>query len=327
MFLNLLSKSKINKILVISLTNIGDVILTFPVIDILKRDFPSAKLSIVIGPKTESFFDGNPHFDQVHVFDKHQSPVKTVPWIFALRRQHFDLVVDLRNTAIPFMIAPCHRTSCRVDKTVKVHMREKHLNQLRSVHDFKMEADESRSLFIFEPDKLYIQELVDKKIGRQQKYVVVAPGAADSAKRWSEEGFAFVCDRLTEERGVKIVFVGDEEDRKVAQRIDKLMEAGAVNLCGRTNLIQLAELFKHCSLAVVNDSAPMHLASYLNVPVVALFGPTDSQKYGPWGAQHHVIKKNSDCPVCLDPKDAHKHTCMQTISKEDVLEAANRFIG
>ena len=109
----MLNKSEINKILVISLTNIGDVILTFPVIDILKEDFPSAKLSIVIGPKAESLFCDNPHLEKVHIFNKHQLPFKTLRWVLGMRKEHFDLVVDLRNTAIPFMISPRYRTSCR----------------------------------------------------------------------------------------------------------------------------------------------------------------------------------------------------------------------
>ena len=321
-----LDRSKINRILVISLTNIGDVILTFPVIDILKRDFPSARLSIVIGPKAESLFCGNPNLDNVYVFDKHQSLLKTLSWVFQLRRQRFDLVVDLRNTAIPFMISPRHRTSCRVDKVSNTHMRDKHLNRLRSVHAFEAEDSAPKALFIPEPDKNYIDELINKKIETGQKYVVIAPGAADSSKRWSEEDFAFVCDRLIEDHNVKIVFVGGEEDRKVVQRIDKLMEAGSLNLCGRISLVRLAELFAHCFFTIVNDSAPMHLASYLNVPVLALFGPTDPQKYGPWGTRSHMIKKGFDCPACRNPKNFHKHTCMQAISKKDVLDAINRFI-
>lgn len=302
------------------------MILTLPVIDILKRDFPSAKLSVVISPKARSLFYENPNYEKIYVFDKHQSPFKTVPWIFHLRRQHFDLVVDLRNTAIPFMISARYRSSCRVDKTSNRHMREKHLNQLRSVYNFQTEASDPKALFITKKDKKYVGELMGAAIKAGQKYVVIAPGAADSSKRWNEESFAFVCDRLAKGHNLKIVFVGDEEDRKVAQRIGQLMGTDALDVCGRTSLIQLAELFKYCFFTIVNDSAPMHLASYLNVPVLALFGPSDPQKYGPWGSRSHVIKKEFDCPVCRDPKSPMKHTCINTISKDTVLEAAEQFI-
>jgi len=73
--------------------------------DILKKDFPSAKLSVVVGPRAESLFYENPNFDTVYLFDKHQPPLKSLSWICQLRGERFDLVVDLRNTAIPLMIA------------------------------------------------------------------------------------------------------------------------------------------------------------------------------------------------------------------------------
>lgn len=322
MFLNVLDKSKINKVLVISLTNIGDVILTFPVIDILKRDFPSAKLSVVIGPKAKSLLEGNPYLDKVYIFNKHQAPRKSLAWILELRKEKFDLVIDLRNTAIPLMISPRCRTSYRSVLTNNVHMRTKHLNRLNSVYPFGTQANVQYSLFISDDDKQYVAKIIEEEIGPGQRYVVVAPGAADQAKRWPEAGFADVCDQLVKTDHVKIVFVGDEGDRKTARQIKALMTTPwAINLCGQTNLLHLAELFKHCFFTLVNDSAPMHLASYLDVPVLALFGPTDPLKYGPWNFRSGFLRKNESCPLCAQSKNAARHTCMESITSQDVLNA------
>lgn len=320
------NKSKINKILLISLTNIGDVILTFPVIDILKKEFPAAKLSIVIGPKAESLLKRNPFLEKVYVFDKHQSFVKSLSWIFAMKREHFDLVIDLRNTAIPFMLSPRYRTSCWVKKTDGVHMMEKHLERFRSVFTFEASTVERCALFIPGEDEYYVDQLIEKEIGRDMKYVIVAPGAADRSKRWPEEGFAVVCDRLIKDHHIKIVFVGDDGDRKVAQRINKLMEANAINLCGCISLVQLAQLLRHCFFTIVNDSAPMHLASYLNVPVIAFFGPTDPSKYGPWGTQSFFFRKNGSCRACAQPKASLEHTCMNAITPDDALTMIRKNI-
>jgi ADP-heptose:LPS heptosyltransferase len=321
----LLKRSKIDKILVISLTNIGDVILTFPVIDILLEDFPSAEISVVVGPKAASLLSGNPLVADVYVFDKHQPPLKTLGWVLELRRKRFDLVVDLRNTFIPFMISPRYRTSCRVEKTSDGHMRTKHLNQLRSVYDTDKESAARRALFIPESDKGYVRRLIDGEIGRGQKYVIVAPGAADSAKRWPEKSFAFVCGQLAQKHHIKTVFVGNEQDREVAQRINQAMDVPGANVCGRTDLVQLAELILHASFALVNDSAPMHLVSYLDVPVLALFGPSDPRKYGPWGKNGQMIKRDLDCPVCSG-KESSGHTCMEAILTSEVLNALGTFI-
>jgi len=312
------NKSEIKKILVVSLTNIGDVILTFPVIDILKKDFPSAKLSIVVGPKAESLFCENPFLDKVYIFDKHQPPLKSLSWIRELRRERFDLVVDLRNTAIPFMITPRYRTSYRVKNNDNCHMKEKHLNHLGTVYVPESQCVEQCALFVATRDVEYVDQLIEKEIGRDGRYVIVAPGAADHSKQWPDKKFANICDRLIKDHNVKIIFVGNKEDRKVASRINKLMIADAVNLCGRTNLVQLAELYKHCFFTIVNDSAPMHLASYLNIPVLALFGPTDPSQYGPWSLRSCFLRKNETCQACAKPKLKKEHVCMDSITDEDV---------
>ena len=118
---------------------------------------------------------------------------------------------------------------------------------------------------------------------------------------------------------IALVFVGDTHDRKIVQSIDKKMSHNAVNLTGRTTLRQLAHLLRRCTFAIVNDSAPMHLASYLDVPVLALFGPTDPEKYGPWSAQSCFIRKQEDCPACQRRERGARHQCMKSITVKDVL--------
>ncbi|VAX35112.1 ADP-heptose--lipooligosaccharide heptosyltransferase II, partial [hydrothermal vent metagenome] len=274
-----LDKFKIKKILLISLTNIGDVVLTFPVMDILKRDFPDAKFSIVVGPKAESLLKNNPHLDNLYLFNKHQSGFKMLNWIWQLRKERFDMVIDLRNTAIPFLLGAKHRTPLVKRKARNVHMKEKHLGRLKTVYDYKEKEVKSCILFVGEKDKQYVKELIYKNIG-DQKFIIIAPGAADFAKRWPAESFVCAGDVLAQK--VKVVLIGGNQDREVADQVTSLMRAKVINLCGQTNLVQSAELIKHSQFVLTNDSAPMHLASYLNIPTLVVFGPTSPQQYGPW---------------------------------------------
>jgi ADP-heptose:LPS heptosyltransferase len=313
------TKSEIHKILLISLTNIGDVILTFPVIDILKKEFPSAKLSVVIGPKAESLLRGNPFLDKIHIFDKRQSFLKSSAWIGELRKERFDLVVDLRNTAIPLLISPKYHTPYFTKKISNMHMREKHLDRLKSIYAFERKATERRALFVSAADEAYADRIIEQEVGSKEKYIVVAPGAADHSKKWPEKKFAYVCDHLKRNYPIKIFLIGNEDDREAAWQVCKFMGSEAINLCGQTNLAQLAHLFKRCFLAIVNDSAPMHLASYLNVPVLALFGPTNPLHYGPWSTKSCFIRKNESCRACADPKASLAHSCMDSINGDDVL--------
>ncbi|MCR4337529.1 MAG: glycosyltransferase family 9 protein [Candidatus Omnitrophica bacterium] len=316
-----IESSQIQRILVISLSNIGDVVLTFPVIDILRRDFPKAEISVVVGPKGEPLLKGNPHFKEVYVYNKKQSIPTTLRWVWELRQQRFDLVVDLRNSFTPFVIGPRYKTSPFMTRVPGQHMRLQHLNRLKSVYHFSQEAKERFVLHISEENRRWCKKVFESHQRTHSRTVVIAPGAADQNKRWTSEGFAEVADAMIDQLSATTIFVGDKNDQVVVGDVLSQMhhQDHVVNLTGEISLIQLAALLEQASLAVVNDSAPMHLASYLNVPVVALFGPTDERKYGPWSQRAGMLARRENCQLCQKVEGASKHTCMGAISSEDVL--------
>lgn len=315
-------KSKIKKILVISLSNIGDCVLTFPVIDILKRDFPQSALSVVSGPKAEGLFQGNPHITRVYVFNKRQPFFKAISWVMELRREKFDLAVDLRNTAIPFLIGAKYKTPLDIGRAHKIHMKQKHLNRLGKVFDYLSESQKRFMLVLSPKDKSYIASLCSPFIRDNEKYIVIAPGAANHLKRWKEEGFAKVADHLIGHNKAKIIFAGDQTDEPIARRIQKLMKHDALNLCGKTTLMQLSGLLERASLVITNDSGIMHMSSYLDIPVVAVFGPTDPVKYSPWSRDSRVVKSTVFCRACDKPDCQFAHECMDFIDPSEVLNAA-----
>ena len=313
-------KPNIKKILVISLTNIGDVIMTFPVLDILRQDFPQAQLSVVVGPKAEPLFVGNKNISRVYVFRKRQSLPALWRWLLTLRRENFDLVVDLRNTVIPFLISRRYLTAPFLARRKGQHMRQQHLSRLRSVYAFERQPRERYALSVSSETRLAANNLLCARVGDRQRYVVVAPGAADTAKRWPEACFAELCDALVRDAAVKVVLVGDRQDRPAADNICGLMQTPAVNLCGEVSLTQLAVILEKSCLAVVNDSAVMHLASYLDVPTLAIFGPTDPRRYGPWSGQCRVLEKKATCPACQGQPGAGGHSCLAAVSARDALD-------
>lgn len=286
MFSHVSDKSKITNILLISLSNIGDVVLTLPVADILRRDFPHAKLSIVSGPKAASLFETSPVFAEYIILDKHQPRTALLRWIRALRRRRFDLVIDLRNSMIPFMLWPRYMTPPEMSKPKGMHMRRKHLERLRSVYDFGEEHAPRLSLTPGEDDRRAVRRM----LGDGKPFAVMAPGSADQAKRWSVEGFAEVAKHLKKEYDLEIVFLGDQADQQITGRIAARLDHPAMDLCGRTTLIQSAEIVRRAAVAVVNDSAVLHLAGYHNVPTAGLFGYTDPVRYGPWSDQSVIIR-------------------------------------
>ena len=336
----LLKKSGPRRILVVSQTNIGDVVLTCPVIDILRQDFPQAKIDVVTGPKAVSLFAGNPGL-RIKAFDK-QAPLRQKwTWFLDLYRMHYDCVVDLRRTALALFLAPRYSTPvvslrgavgdvaiflkrllrfARKD-TTGMHKKDAHLNRLRQVYGFDALSGEQYAILTTKEDEQFFERSVAPAL-QGKSFIVIAPGAADSSKRWHSQGFAAVADHLSASQ--RIVFVGDAKDAAIINDIQGRMKSSSVSLAGKINLRQLAFVLKKCSWAMTHDSGVMHLACYFNVPMVALWGPTDINKYAPWGSSRSaVVRRNERCLRCRDPKSKGAHNCMSFIKVEDVINAIN----
>ncbi len=323
--MKLFERDRIKEILVISLSNIGDVILTFPVVDILLNDFPQADLSIVVGPKALSLVENNPAFKNTYIFNKQDSLIEKWRWICDLRRTHFDFIVDLRNTAIPLMVPHKYRTSVFKTSDSNIHMKEKHLNRLRSTYAFSSGKRKAQAIHIHPEDIHYAETFLEKEMERNKEIVIVAPGAANMDKRWTIEGFEAICRYICEDYDYQIIFVGDEGDKAFAQAIKERLPFKTVNGCGRLSLTQLAFLMRKCPLVISNDSSPMHLASYLDVPVIGIFGPTNPLQYGPWGRKGVFVKQEIVCPRCLQPEIKEKHVCIE-VKAEQVMRVVDEIL-
>jgi ADP-heptose:LPS heptosyltransferase len=319
MFFKLSKSLNVKKILVVSLTNIGDILAICPAMDILLNDFPQAKLSIVVGPKGRSLFEENPNIDRVYIYDKHAGIKEKLDWFFVLRKERFDVVVDFRNSLLPFLLDTRTRTPPELFMPKGIHLIDKHLLRLKSVYSFQGKASVRKAIVILPKDRAHVDALMKGHLSSGEKFVLIAPVAADSAKTWHPQGFAKICDGLIVQYGIKVVMVGGPEDESVMNDIQLQMKYPVLTLAGRTNLVQVAELVNRSLFSVVHDSGIMHLASYFDRQVLALFGPTDPRLSGPWSANSGYIWKNQGCDRCADSKNAQRHTCMNNISPEDIL--------
>ena len=321
MFLKLYKNSSVNNILVITLSNIGDAVLTAPVIDILLRDFPSAKLSLVAGAKTASLFEGNPRIAQIHIFDKKLSFLKQAQWTLNLRQYHFDLVIDLRNSMIGYFLFPKWITPPALFVNQKLHLKQRHLNRLRSLYDFGSYLAPAVTISPSKGDEQFVDQLLNSFLKGNEPFVIIAPYSANSSKTWGKQALISFINSITDQYGLKVVVIGALDNREDVEHMGSQTHSPILNLAGKTNLIQLAALFKRSKIAVVHDSGPMHIASYMNTPLVALFGPTNPDHFGPWGAVYNVVRRNSQCEPCLDPKSSVTHDCLSAITPQDVLVA------
>lgn len=322
----------LGRILFITLSNVGDVIMTLPVLDVLRGNYPDAKVTVLVGPRALELFAGSRSVDEVIVYDKEIGWMDKWLLVKELRRYQFDLVVDLRNTAFPYLLNAPYRTSLlRFHLRRIASKREQHLACLESVArqvDLTLEA---RCPFDFfsERDQESVQEKLRSKGWQMRDLVVVAPGAASSLKRWYVEGFARLCERLVREQRKRVLLVGGRSDMPVVDEIVARSREDLMDLAGETTLRELACLLKEADLLVSNDSAALQMAYELEIPSVGIFGPTDEKKYGRQNEISTVVRKSLPCAPCesakcLIPKIK---ACLLEIDPDEVYEACARILS
>ena len=320
----MIDKSQVKRILVITLSNVGDIILTTPVISALKSKFPGARIDVMVGPNGREIFERDPAIFKLIIYDKHVPISEKRRLQLKLRKLKYDLVCDLKNTVFPVLIAPKFRTST-IQRFPKgpLHSRVKHLYRLRSLG---MDIKEPASyIHIPGEDDEYVTALIEKE-GVSGQFVVINPGAKSHIKRWSCEGFAAVADRIVSECGVKVIFVGTENDKETVAGVIMKMSGPYHNFAGKTNIRQLAALIKRSKLVITNDSAPLHIGCAVGTKVLAIFGPTDPKKYGPTGEFDMVINKKLSCSPCESAVCRYNYECMKLISPEEVFDTARMMM-
>ena len=154
-------------------------------------------------------------------------------------------------------------------------------------------------------------------------WIGVSPGAAfGGAKRWLPERFAAAAERLAQERDARIAIFGSPAEAPLCEALAAAAGPRAVSLAGQTSLEQFIELAATCELYLSNDSGPMHVASALGVPTVAVFGATDHEATGPAGSGSRIVRRPVECSPCLLRECPIDHRCMTGVGVADVVEAA-----
>ncbi len=319
-----IDRSEVKRILVITLSNVGDIILTTPAIRTLRKEYPGSRIDVMAGPSGKGIFEKDPDVFKLIIYDKHMPIPQKRRLQLKLKKLRYDLVVDLKNTVFPLLIGPRFRTATIQSFPASVtHSIQKHLHRLRSLGIEDVERQPR--IYIPKDDEDSIASVI-KDHGIGEVFVVVNPGAKSHLKRWMTEGFAEVSDRLVRECSTEVVFIGMDEDKAIVEKVISNMKNKAHDLVGKTNIRQLASLIKRSKLIITNDSAPLHLGSAVGTKVLALFGPTDPKKYGPIGEFDVVINEKLTCSPCESAECKYNYECMKLISPQAVFDAAKMML-
>jgi len=320
----------IRKILFITLSNIGDCILTLPVLDLLKAGYPGAAITVLSGPRPRELFEYNPVVSDLVVYDKHAPAAAKLRLFFDLAGRKFDMAVDMRNSLLSFFLPGVIRVcGFRSPFCPVSHMKDVHLARAAAVRIRGQAAGPRVSLPVLNADRHAVADMLAKNgIGDADRIVIVSAGSRSATKQWPGERFAALADRLTEAYGVRIVLIGDAADAAVSSSILQQCRSAVTDLTGKTTLSQTAALLQRAALLITNDSANSHLASYLDIPVAAVFGPTDDRKYRPWSRRSAVVKKEIFCrPCCKAQCRFGTLACLRLVTVDDVFRQAGVLLA
>jgi lipopolysaccharide heptosyltransferase II len=313
-------------ILVITLSNIGDVIMTTPVIMALISKFPQAKLTAVVGPRAKGVLKGSRFIDRVLVYDKQASLIEQWQFLLRLRRKNYDWVIDLRNTALPYLVNTRKRSPL-FRRFHKVNRRDRHLEVLEMTGVKTNGAIPPFDFFRITDEASVLEKLKARGILAEKDWILVAPAAASELKTWRLGGFQEVIERLLAEQNEDILLVGDKREKTIVEPLVSIDPSRVHNLAGATNLPELAALVSRCSLLLANDSAVMHLGYELNRPVVAIFGPTHFEKFGHQVPKFKIVREPVFCSPCERPVCRfERQACFEDLKAEKVFQACKELL-
>jgi len=292
-------------------TNIGDTILALPVLDTLKENFPQAKITAIASPKTRDLLFRNSFIDEVVLFDKKWSWREKMAFSFSLRKK-FELFIDLKNTFLPVILAPKKSTPFLRIPSKTTHKKDYYLFLIKNLTKSSNGLIKSEVILESQEKEKWVKLFLEKD------YLFIATCSASSLKQYPSSYLKEVVYQLKSE--FKIVLLGREEDRDCYKG---LFSEDVIDLVGKTEIWEVFFLLKNYAKVFLGvDSSLLHIASYLNIPAVSIFGPTSEKLYGPYSENSLILKReNLACRPCGKAQCRFKTNECMKVEPQKVVEA------
>lgn len=316
--------SRIERILLVRLSAVGDVINTLPAVAAVRKAFPRAFIGFVVEDRARDLIVDHPHIDETYVFERKKwSRMARAPlgfaracreffaYIGAIRRRNYQVLLDFQGnlkslvhdvlSSVPvrigFSAGNCMEWN-HVFTNVHVHPPTERMNRVEKfltlvtalgVHPDGAAYTVPRS----EASAAVVRAFLSSNDLRESEYLVIHPGTSEfgKEKRWPVERFAELARRLCDERRLRAVVTWGPGEREMAARVAQLSAGAAVRALETRSILDLAEVIRRARLFIGCDSGPLHLASAVETPSVALFGPKDPAVYGPYNRRRRIVYK------------------------------------
>jgi ADP-heptose:LPS heptosyltransferase len=306
-------------ILFVTATRIGDAVLSTGLLAYLIKRYPRARLTIAAGPVAAPLFEAVPGLERLVVVEKQPWSLHWLSLYAAVAARHWDLVVDLRGSALAWLLRASER---RV--MAKGDAREHRVRQLARLFD--LDPPPSPHLWTMPHHERAASALIPP----EGPVLAIGPAANWRGKQWRAERFAELASRLTAADGplpgTRVAVLAAHHEREQAEPLlAALPRARRIDLVGRVDPLTAAAVVRRCALFIGNDTGLMHIAAASGTPTLGLFGPSPISQYAPWG-RHAAFVRSADPPDAMFvPGFDHRttDTLMDGLSV-DAAEAAAR---
>lgn len=325
---------KINKLLIVRLSSLGDILLTTPLIRTIKQKHPSIEIDFVLREEYKDILQLNPHIRNLFYYSNEKEKLKILKEIIC--DNNYDLIIDLQNNLRSRQLLKCYGSSIirfeknNFNKFLLVHFK---INKLKNAKPIPVRY--ASTLEDLELDDKGLQLITDKTLSPVlsgvENLVGICPGSKHFTKMWLEEYFIKL-GKLLEGSNNKVVLFGGKDDKEVCEKIASNLSS-AINLCNDNNILQTAADMKCCKVIYCNDSGLMHTATAVSVPVIAFFGSTVKEfGFTPYNSKYLILENNSlSCRPCTHigrdscPKKHFK--CMKDTSPQSAFEKLNLLLN
>ena len=334
----------VRRILLIKPSSLGDIVHAMPTLFALRERFPDAEVTWLVKRQWVALVEVLKGVD--HVCAVEQGLMGWLGRVPDLRAAGFDLVVDLqglfRSGAMAWLTgcsrrvgfanaregSPFFYTQRVAVPTGSMHAVDRYLLVTEALGAAR--PKEPRFEFIDRAeDRQAVETLLTAAgLAGVLPWVAMNVSARWETKRWPPQHFAEAADQLAE-AGIPIVFMGGPAERPETRAVMARMRTKAVDLTGQTPVGLLPSLLRRAAVLVTNDSGPMHIAAAVGTPVVALFGPTDPVRTGPYGRGHVVLSNPVECRPCFRRECSRAVTleCLTGVTSEQVVRAVQQQLG
>jgi lipopolysaccharide heptosyltransferase II len=331
-------------VLAVRFSSIGDVLLTTPLLRAIRRRHPGARITVLTRLVHAPLLSHNPHVNQVIGVTSDRGISGVVSALRAHRYSHkLDLHDSVRSRMLRLLMPGRWRTypKHRLARTMLIHAKKNWYRDSRPVAERYFDA--ARDLDVVPdgapPDLFLSPEAVREaadwldQIGLRsdRPLVALAPGAAHATKRWPLEHWHGLVSRIRRE-GFNVVLVGGTDDASVAQALAANAGSGVVNAAGRFGLQGTGAVLQRARTLVSGDTGIMHMATAVETPVVALFGPT-VRPFGffPYAERAEVVELALPCRPCSSKGSSRcplgHHRCLGDMNPDLIFEAVRRSLG